>query len=56
LHDEGTAYAHKLRDAGVEVTFEAVPAALHGFASMLGLIEARNAVTRGADSLCLHLG
>ena len=45
LHDEGTAYAHKLREAGVEVVLEEVPGALHGFASMLGLKEARDTVT-----------
>ena len=56
LHDDGTAYAQKLREAGVEVTLEEVPGALHGFASMFGLKEARATVKRGAEWLRLHLG
>lgn len=48
LRDEGVAYADRLRAAGVEVTFEEVPGALHGFASLLGLKEARDTVRNGA--------
>jgi len=47
LHDEGTARARKLRGAGVGVTFETAPGALHGFAAMLGLKEALDTVKSG---------
>lgn len=40
LHDDGVAYAAKLRDAGVEVKFTALPDQIHGFASMDGAIPA----------------
>ena len=38
LRDEGNAYAHRLRDAGVEVTLEQVAGTIHGFLSLAKLI------------------
>lgn len=55
LRDEGIAYADRLREAGVEVVVEEVPGALHGFASLLGLNEARMTVRRGSDWLASKL-
>jgi acetyl esterase len=55
LRDEGVAYADRLGAAGVEVTFEEVPGALHGFALLLGLAEAQATVKRGAGWLASRL-
>jgi acetyl esterase len=55
LRDEGVAYANRLRDAGVEVMFQEVPGALHGFASLLGLREARATVRNGSEWLASKL-
>ncbi|PSP77853.1 alpha/beta hydrolase [Halobacteriales archaeon QS_1_68_20] len=41
LRDEGAAYAERLADAGVEVTFRNHEDMIHGFASMLALDVAR---------------
>lgn len=55
LRDDGVAYANRLRDAGVEVMFQEVPGALHGFASLLGLKEARTTVRKGSEWLASKL-
>jgi acetyl esterase len=55
LRDEGAAYADHLREAGVEVTFEEVAGTLHGFASLLGLHEARATLQEGSNWLASKL-
>lgn len=55
LRDEGVAYADRLRLSGVEVTFEEVAGALHGFAYLLGLKEALAAVQKGSQWLASKL-
>lgn len=55
LRDEGVAYADRLRQDGVEVMFHEVPGALHGFASLLGLKEARETVRAGSQWLATRL-
>jgi acetyl esterase len=51
LHDEGRAYAHRLRDEGVVTTLDENPGQIHGFISMDGVIaEARRAVTRAVEA------
>lgn len=40
LHDDGVAYAAKLREAGVDVKFTSVPDQIHGFVNMDGAIPA----------------
>ncbi|HWI10549.1 MAG TPA: alpha/beta hydrolase, partial [Burkholderiaceae bacterium] len=50
--DEGRAYAAALRDAGVAVSVHEWPDQIHGFASMLGAIDAADAaLDQGADAL-----
>jgi acetyl esterase len=52
LRDEGKAYADKLADAGVPVTYVNYPGMIHGFFSMRGLIpKAREAVAAAAAAL-----
>ncbi|RQT19160.1 alpha/beta hydrolase [Burkholderia contaminans] len=52
LRDEGEAYALRLAQAGTPVTLVRWPGQLHGFASMLGAIDAADRVlTFGADAL-----
>lgn len=46
LHDEGLAYAEKLRAEGTEVTVDDVPGVLHGFASIQALAPGREALAR----------
>lgn len=47
LRDEGDAYARRLEQAGVEVTWECVPGLLHGFLMHADQIqEARDVITR----------
>lgn len=55
LRDEGVAYAERLKGAGVEVTLTEVPGALHGFAALLGLSEARGTVRKGSIWLATKL-
>ncbi|MBL8939668.1 MAG: alpha/beta hydrolase [Archangium sp.] len=43
LHDEGLAYAEKLRDAGTSVTIEEVSGVIHGFFSMQGMTATKHA-------------
>ncbi|HKJ59349.1 MAG TPA: alpha/beta hydrolase [Halobacteriales archaeon] len=40
LHDEGEAYAEKLADAGVDVTYEDYDDQIHGFTGLLGTLDA----------------
>jgi len=52
LRDEGKAYADKLREAGVPVTYEVYDGLFHGFANMTAVIdEAREAVKDAASAL-----
>ncbi|WP_321910072.1 alpha/beta hydrolase [Burkholderia cepacia] len=52
LRDEAEAYALRLAQAGTPVTIVRWPGQLHGFASMLGAIDAADRVlTFGADAL-----
>lgn len=56
VHDEGAAYAEALEGAGVEVTLDDVPGVPHGFMSLLGFREAKQALSRGASWLRVRLG
>jgi acetyl esterase len=40
LHDDGVAYAEKLRSAGIAVKFTSIPDQIHGFVNMDGAIPA----------------
>lgn len=51
LRDEGRAYAKKLAEHGVEHVLDEVPGTVHGFLSMQGFPEARDAVQRIAKWL-----
>jgi acetyl esterase len=52
LHDEGASYAEKLRAAGVPVTLLSYLGAIHGFASMIGMVPlADEAVSAAAAAL-----
>ena len=52
LHDEGAAYADKLRSVGVTAALHSYPGAIHGFASMIGLVPLANqAVAKAASAL-----
>jgi len=52
LHDEGLAYAEKLRAAGVEVTIADYPGMLHCFTQMLSVFpQAHEALTAAARAL-----
>jgi acetyl esterase len=42
LHDEGIAYADKLRAAGVPVELQEYPGMIHGFITMGKLVEDAN--------------
>jgi acetyl esterase len=44
LRDEGQAYAERLRDAGVEVSSHTYDDMIHGFVSMVGMIDAAEEV------------
>lgn len=52
LRDEGEAYGHALRAAGVTAEIHRWPGQIHGFMSMLGMIDAADdALSLGAQSL-----
>jgi len=46
LRDEGAAYAEKLREAGVAVTYRCEPGLVHGFFNMSGIIAAAAAANQ----------
>lgn len=48
LHDEGVAYAEKLKRDGVEVRLDDVPGTIHGFFSLQGLGPSKAALARVA--------
>ena len=57
LHGEGVAYAEKLRAAGVQTALQSYPSAIHGFASLVGLVPLANeAVSAAAEALRAGLG
>ena len=52
LHDEGITYAAKLQDAGGSADLHAYPGAIHGFASLFGMVPlADEAVRTGAAAM-----
>lgn len=52
LHDEGVAYADALAKAGVAAVLHDYPAAIHGFASLIGMVPlADEAVAIGCEAL-----
>lgn len=52
LHDEGAAYADTLKKAGIAATLYSYPTAIHGFASLLGIVPlADEAVSKAAAEL-----
>jgi acetyl esterase len=56
LHDEGAAYAAKLRSEGATVVMVEVPGVIHGFFSMQGMAETRDATARVAAWVRERLG
>jgi len=46
LHDEGVAYAQALEAAGVDVDLRAFPDMIHGFFTMVGLLDPADAAVR----------
>ncbi|NMB40944.1 MAG: alpha/beta hydrolase [Firmicutes bacterium] len=57
LHDEGEAYARRLKKAGVEVTYYCYEDMIHGFFSYAGLMDkAKDLVARIAHSLQTSIG
>ena len=57
LHDEAVAYANKLQAAGVQTALQSYPGAIHGFASLVGLVPlADEAVSAAARALRAGLG
>lgn len=57
LHDEAVAYAEKLQAAGVPCALQSYPGAIHGFASLVGLVPLANeAVSAAAKALRASLG
>lgn len=52
LHDEGEAYAHRLKEAGVPVQYECLQGHMHGFLMQTRFLDdAKDALTRAADFL-----
>jgi len=58
LRDEGEAYAERLRQAGVAVTFERYAGMIHGFVAMRGVISAGDRAIRQAAEFmrCIEPG
>jgi acetyl esterase len=56
LRDEGEAYAERLREAGVAVTAVRYPGMIHGFAAMLGVLEAGRRVVGEVGEFVRGLG
>ena len=57
LHDEAVAYAERLQAAGVQTALQSYPGAIHGFASLVGLVPLANeAVSAAAEALRAGLG
>ncbi len=56
LRDEGEAYAHKLRDAGVPMVCRRYQGAIHGFTSLVSLELGRQALQETAISLRVAFG
>ncbi|MES2257440.1 MAG: alpha/beta hydrolase [Pseudomonadota bacterium] len=57
LHDEGSDYAARLRQAGVPVTLQCWDGLFHGFASMAGILPAADeAIAAGAAAVRRALG
>lgn len=57
LHDEGADYAEKLQTAGVDAALHDYPGAIHGFASMIGMVPlADEAVATAAKALRSSFG
>ena len=55
LLDEGEAYAHKLRDAGVPVEYRMVKSTIHGFVTLYQMIDSgRQMLTQIAQTLRQH--
>jgi acetyl esterase len=56
LRDEGNAYARKLRDEGVNVTYKEYPGMVHGFIGFAALVdEGREALKECAETLSRSL-
>jgi acetyl esterase len=52
LRDEGEAYGHRLRGAGVEATVTRYDGMIHGFFGMTAAVDkAREAVAQAAEAL-----
>ena len=47
LRDEGDEYAHRLKEAGVPVTYRSFPGQFHGFFTMGKLLQQANVAARG---------
>jgi acetyl esterase/lipase/short-subunit dehydrogenase involved in D-alanine esterification of teichoic acids len=57
LVDEGRAYYERLRDAGVDVTYDLRPTLSHAFVNLAGIVpEARRALTAGIRATAAALG
>jgi len=56
LRDEAEAFARRLEEASVDVTFERFDEVFHGFASVPALPESQAAIDAAAAHLRLHLG
>jgi len=56
LRDEGEKYAERMRAAGVAVTATRYPGMIHGFAAMLGQLNAGRQVIRDAGTFMRGLG